>query len=119
MNVIITSFGGRVPPARKRGRFAQDLIRPLQLSILVFQLLQPLAFIRGQAGAVAGIPFGLAHPTAQRLCRGSQLRGDRHDRRPLCEAYSVPCSWTIRTARSRISGEYRFGRAIGLHPLNE
>ena len=31
----------------------------------------------------------------------------------LCDGCSAPCSRTIRIARSRISGEYRLGRAIG------
>jgi hypothetical protein len=65
MNVIITSVGGRAPPARKRGRLAQDLIRPLQLPILAFQLLQSVRFVRGQTGPLAGISFGLPYPAAQ------------------------------------------------------
>lgn len=34
-------------------------------------------------------------------------------RRPHCDGWSAPCSWTIRTAHSRSSRKYLLGRAIG------
>ena len=41
------------------------------------------ALVGGQAGTLAGVPLGLAHPPAQRFDRTADLLGDGSNRRPL------------------------------------
>jgi len=85
---------------------------------LTLQLLQPLPLVSRQAWAPTGIPLRLSHPTPQRLRLQPNL--------PAIDAiaadwegFSGPCSWTIRIARSRTSGEYRTRPCHRVHPLNE
>src|SRR5437867_1732818 len=87
MNRTITSRGGRAPPGQIRRCFLENLIRALQLADFALQLFQALALVGRQAATLPGVPLG--------------------------DGCSGPCSRTIRIARSRASGEYRVGRAIG------
>src|SRR5437899_1908213 len=66
----------------RRGQ-PQVLVRPPQLDVLAFELLEPRAFVRRQPGPLAAVTLGLPHPAPQRLGRTPDLLGDRGDRRPL------------------------------------
>ena len=66
-----------------RERFPQDLIRPLQLTDLALQLLQPLPLARRQARPMPSITLRLPHPLPQRLRRAAELRRHRLQHRPL------------------------------------
>ena len=83
MKVTITSVGGRVPPVRKRGGLPQKFVRTLQVDHFALQSFQLGALVGRQAGAAAGVSFGLPHPLAQRLTCAPDLARDRFDRRPL------------------------------------
>ena len=85
-------------------RLAQDLVGLSQFADLALQRLDSLALVRRRTGPLALIALGLAHPVAQRLARTADLARDRADRRPL-RAVLAWWSSTIRTARSRTSGE--------------
>lgn len=120
----------------KRARQLQNLIGLAQCLDLAFQGLEPLAFLSRHAIARAGIDLVLAHPVMPRLRNAADLRGYRldggpqrgilatvllhHTHRafarfragsPAPRASERAC--TIRTARSRTSGEY-FG--VGFLP---
>ena len=70
-------------PSRFLRKCGSDLVRPPQLDILTFELLEPGPFVRRQAGPPAVVPLGLPHPVAQRLGRAPDLLGDQRDRGPL------------------------------------
>src|SRR5690348_12103548 len=57
-------------------RALQDLVRPAELAVLPFELLDPLALGRRQAAPGAGINLGLADPLADRLGPDPQLAGN-------------------------------------------
>ena len=67
------------------------------------------------------ITLHLPHPLPQRLRRAAELRRHRLQHREAhAEAWASRCSSTIRTARSRTSGENRLGRPIDpILPSNE
>ena len=96
-----------------------DALRRISLArfsstTLALQLLSIAgAFVGGQAGALAGIALGLAHPPPERLGRAAQLRCDRRNRRPLRAVLGACAPAPVRTTRSRTSGEYLLGRAMG------
>src|SRR6266550_1642855 len=60
----------------KRARRLEDLIRPAQLTILAFQLDDPLPLGRWHAGPLATVDLGLVDPVAQGLPVDAQLLGD-------------------------------------------
>lgn len=109
-------MGGRAPPSQNtltpgagsrwlgavRGSLAQ---RP-----------DPVVLLAGRASAKALIALCLSYPTAKRLGRAAHLCRDRAHRRD-CDACSLWCSKTIRTARSRTSGENLFVVFVWLHTL--
>jgi hypothetical protein len=93
-----------------RRRLAQDLLGLAQLTVLGLKRLQAFAFVGGEAGALAGVTFGLLHPVRQRLRRATDLAGDRGDGGRLRRVVAGIVS-TMRTARSRTSVEY-FGDVL-------
>src|SRR4030095_5011475 len=66
-----------------RRRLPQNLVRALQLDDFALQPFQLRALVGGQAGPLASVTFGLAHPTPERLGGAAGLRRDRGNRRPL------------------------------------
>lgn len=68
---------------KKRGSFAQNLVRALPLPVVALELLQPLLLLAGDSGAPALVALGLPHPAPQRLRRAADLRCDRTNRCPL------------------------------------
>jgi len=87
-------------PRKSRGR-PQDLVRPLELGVLLAQRGQPGAFVAGQQiVAFAGVGLGLADPAAQGLVmdtdllghtadHGLRLRGAVHPHRTLTQLQRV------------------------------
>lgn len=66
-----------------RGCFPENLVRPLQLSILALQLLKPRSIIAREAGPLPLALFRAAHPVAKRLAGTANLLRDGPDRGPL------------------------------------
>ena len=81
---------------RSRGCL-QDLIRPSQFAHLALKLGDTLLLCSRHTWAFAAIDFGLFDPVAQRLRANPELTCHSLDR---ADALS---SWTMRTARWRIS----------------
>jgi hypothetical protein len=61
MKATITAVGGRAPPGEIRRRLLQDLVGPPQLKHLAFELLEPLALLRGQPRPAPLVTLGLSH----------------------------------------------------------
>ena len=70
------------------------------------------AFIGGQARTVALLPLCLTYPPARGLGRATRASPPPSESPPIGRC-SLLCSSTIRTARSRSSGECMLGPAIG------
>ena len=95
-----------------RGRLPQNLVRALQLADFALQLFQPLALVGRQAGCAGRRRVRPAAPTA--AASPSCIPASRRSTR------SPPTATDARrvlahqpNARSRTSGEYRLGRAMG------
>jgi len=71
------------------------------------QCLDAVTLFTGDTFPRAAINLMPAHPFVQRLRHAANLGRDRFDR-AHSDGYSPRCSCTIRTARSRTSGEKRF-----------
>jgi hypothetical protein len=84
----------------------QAVTDPLREVDVPLQRLDPLPVVAYRTGPLALVALGLSYPAPQGFRRAADLRRDRADRCPYCEACSPSCSKTIRTARSRTSGEY-------------
>ena len=99
-----------------------------QLANLAFQSLDPLPLRARGARPKALVALGLPHPLPECLGGTSNLGCNRGgwthcvQRQRLaahCEAWSPPCSSTIRTARCRISGEYLFDVFFVMAPSSQ
>ena len=91
-----------------------------QFPDLALQGLQPRPLVRGEAGALASVTFGLPHPQAQRLGRAATFSAiDRIAAHS--EAWSPVCSLTILTARSLSSARYAFSGffVVSMAPLSQ
>ena len=85
----------RISLARRSSRFSRS------------SCLQPLTLGPSSGPAAARVTLGLPHPVAQRLRRAADLRGDRLRSPPTASRARAAARSTIRTARSRTSGENR------------
>ena len=114
MNATITSVGGRAPPGRNtRTPSAGSRWRASARRLSRSSSFSRCALVGRQAGALAGIALGLAHPPPQRLGRAAELLGRSTRSPPTATDARRRARGTIRTARSRTSGEYLLGRAMG------
>src|SRR5688500_9263084 len=84
----------------------QAVTDPLREVDVPLQRLDPLPVVACRTGPLALVALGLSYPAPQGSRRAAEPRRDRADRCPYCEACSPSCSKTIRTVRSRTSGEY-------------
>lgn len=101
------------------GRFAKDLIGPLQFANFAHQCLHLLGLLGGDAAGLASINFDLLDPFVQRSRRAAYLQRDLHDSRPRPSCCPMPSN-PIRTALSRTSGEYQFVVFLMMHhPTHE
>ena len=114
MKAITSPVGGRASPPQKRGGGSQDLVGLAQLLDLTPQLGQLGLFVGGQPRTKATVDVGLLDPGAQRLEAHVELAGHPGEH-ALVSGVLAPSTWTIRTARSLISGGYR--RWAGLFPF--
>jgi len=114
MKVTTSLVGGRAPPPRKTPPQPAGSRWPAELSDLTPQLGQ-LGLLRcRQPRTDPAIDLGLLDPGAQGLDAHVQLAGHRL-MTPWSPGSSRRSSWTIRTARSLISGGYL--RCAGLFPF--
>ena len=91
----------------KRAGQLQNLIGSAQLPVLSLQGLELLAFVGGHALTLARVHLRLLDPLEQSRRKQPTL-GAIDSMAAHKDGYSPRCSCTIRTARSRISGEKRF-----------
>jgi hypothetical protein len=106
MKFFRTSVGGRAPPARKKHSPASGFVRPAQLFVLTFEFLQAC---RSPVWIPALAPASTrrARPFMQGLRHAAVLASNGLNGADS-EGYSARCSCTMRTARSRTSGENLF-----------
>ncbi len=120
MNRTITS------PRRSSSAWAKyaDAFRRISFARFSSRFSRSSSFSRSrslgrQARPMAGITLRLPHPLAERLGRAPSF-GATDCSTAHSEAWAARCSSTIRTARSRTSGENRLGRPIDpILPRNE
>jgi hypothetical protein len=67
----------------------QNLVGPLQLPHLAFELLETITVRAREAIAPALVDFGLPDPFPQGLAGAANLAGDRDDSRPLRLVFSM------------------------------
>jgi hypothetical protein len=80
-SAVTWAGSGRAGPRKSRGR-PQDLVRPLELGVLLAQRGELGAFVGGQPViALAGVGLGLPDPTAQGLRMHAEIDGQFLDLR--------------------------------------
>jgi len=90
--------------AKKRAGQFQDLVGLAQFTVLALEFLDAPGVSRGYALSLAGINLVLLDPRVQGLGYAADL-GSMDSIAAHCDGYSPRCSCTMRTARSRSSGE--------------
>src|SRR5262249_55223554 len=65
------------------GRFLENLVRPSELDILSFELLQASPLVRRETGPLPAVAFRLADPPPQHFNGTADLLCDRSNRSPL------------------------------------
>ena len=113
MNATITSLGGRAPPGRNTPTPSRRIsLARFSSTTLALQRFSSRA--RRWSGRRAGrrhVRPGGPNAAAFRSC--SRLAGRWRRSPPTASRVRRVCSCTIRTNRSRTSGEYLLGRAMG------
>ena len=101
----------------RRG-FFQDVTLFGEDLVLASQTTELLALARGQAGALAGIPLGLAHPAAQGFRADPEFLADRPNCGPLRRMLGGVLEDHPDGAFTHLRGILA-GSSHGLHPLSE
>ena len=93
--------------SEKSTRKLQNLIGSAQFPVLSLQSHELLTFAAGHTLGLSRVHFGLLDPFQEGRRRTADLAG-MDSMAAQRDGYSPRCSCTMRTARSRISGEKRF-----------